>query len=92
MHSNIAGIVRKIDPRGFGFIKANNQGDPYITKDIFFHLSNVIQITKEEMEWKDIKVGMSVMIGVVSVNNRGYEAYDVDIPVKKLKKNHNFKG
>lgn len=88
MYTNISGIIRIKKPNGYGFMKATNQSEPYITKDIFFHATNVKQIHDGEVKWDDLKEGMKITAGAVSVTNKGYEALElaISIGVKEKRK------
>lgn len=76
---------------GFGFLIREDNKDPIILKDIFFHKKNVIEVNQGLVDWEDLKEGMKVIAGVITAVPRGYEAFEIRVPLgAKPKKNRNF--
>lgn len=99
MYLNVKCRIKKVVPTvikdggakgGFGFLVSVEKNDPIIMRDIFFHHNNVIQVAEGEIDWSDLREGMTVTAGVVSVEPKGYEAFEISLPPRANKKNHNF--
>jgi len=100
MYQNIKCRIKKIAETrtedgvvkgGYGFLISLSKNEPYIMRDIFFHKKNVVQVADGSVEWEDLVEGMVVTAGIVTVVPRGFEAFEIDIPMpKKRKKNHKF--
>lgn len=77
---------------GYGFLVKDDNEEPLILRDIFFHRKNVIEVREGDVEWEDLKEGMIVIAGVITPVPRGFEAFEISIPMRKpQKKNHKFK-
>ena len=75
---------------GYGFL-ISLEKEPTILRDIFFHKKNVVEITNGDIEWEDLHEGMIVTAGIVTIVPRGFEAFEIKVPVvKKVRKNHNW--
>lgn len=71
---NIKARVRIVKPNGFGFLSFVTPLNEEKPKDIYFHVSNILN---EGMAWKDIVAGQNVEIACLTKSARGYFALGV---------------
>lgn len=86
---DIKGRIKALNERGFGFFIPDNQSEPFITRNVFFHAVDVIGMN-DTLKWEDLQKGMKVSAQIVVVNNKGYQAFQVSIPLPPKKKNRKF--